>query len=149
MFFSSKHPLNNLIKTYDLLLQPILRWHSNSFLSWNTLLNFKFFRFKMVQVFLIQINIAFYLEPWRRKWQPAPVVLPGKIHGQRSLATYSPQAKSRTQLVIHTHTHTHTHTPWTICLFQKSRSLLMPHLSSRDILYSSVNLLISTSKIFL
>ena len=28
--------------------------------------------------------------PWRRKWQPAPVVLPGKFHGQRSLAGYSP-----------------------------------------------------------
>ena len=23
--------------------------------------------------------------PWRRKWQPTPVVLPGKSHGQRSL----------------------------------------------------------------
>lgn len=22
--------------------------------------------------------------PWRRKWYPAPVVLPGKHHGQRS-----------------------------------------------------------------
>ena len=28
--------------------------------------------------------------PWRRKWQPAPVFLPGKSHGQRSLVGYSP-----------------------------------------------------------
>ena len=28
--------------------------------------------------------------PWRRKWQPTPVVLPGKSHGQRSLVDYSP-----------------------------------------------------------
>ena len=28
--------------------------------------------------------------PWRRKWQPTPVSLPGKSHGQRSLAGYSP-----------------------------------------------------------
>ena len=28
--------------------------------------------------------------PWRRKWQPAPVFLPGKFHGQRSLVSYSP-----------------------------------------------------------
>ena len=28
--------------------------------------------------------------PWRRKWQPSPVVLPGGSHGQRSLAGYSP-----------------------------------------------------------
>ena len=27
---------------------------------------------------------------WRRKWQTAPVFLPGKLHGQRSLAGYSP-----------------------------------------------------------
>ena len=25
--------------------------------------------------------------PWRRKWQPTPVFLPGESHGQRSLAT--------------------------------------------------------------
>ena len=27
---------------------------------------------------------------WRKKWQPAPVSLPGKPHGQRSLVGYSP-----------------------------------------------------------
>ena len=27
---------------------------------------------------------------WRRKWQPAPVFLPGESHGQRSLASCSP-----------------------------------------------------------
>ena len=26
---------------------------------------------------------------WRRKWQPSPVLLPGKSHGQRSLVGYS------------------------------------------------------------
>ena len=28
--------------------------------------------------------------PWRRKWQPTPVFLPGELHGQKSLAGYSP-----------------------------------------------------------
>ena len=28
--------------------------------------------------------------PWRRKWEPIPVFLLGKSHGQRSLAGYSP-----------------------------------------------------------
>ena len=28
--------------------------------------------------------------PWRREWQPTPVLLPGESHGQRSLAGYSP-----------------------------------------------------------
>ena len=27
--------------------------------------------------------------PWRRKWQPTPVFLPGESHGQRSLEGYS------------------------------------------------------------
>ena len=27
---------------------------------------------------------------WRRKWQPAPVLLPGKSHGRRSLVVYNP-----------------------------------------------------------
>ena len=28
--------------------------------------------------------------PWRRKWQPTPVFLPGESHGQTSLAVYGP-----------------------------------------------------------
>ena len=28
--------------------------------------------------------------PWRRKWQPTSVSLPGKSHGQRSLVGYRP-----------------------------------------------------------
>ena len=27
--------------------------------------------------------------PWRRKWQPTPVFLPGESHGQKSLVGYS------------------------------------------------------------
>ena len=33
--------------------------------------------------------------PWRRKWQPTPIFLPGKSHGQRSLAGYSPWGSQR------------------------------------------------------
>ena len=44
--------------------------------------------------------------PWRRKWQPTPVFLPGKFHGQRGLwATVYGVSKSRTQLSTHTRTH--------------------------------------------
>ena len=28
--------------------------------------------------------------PWRREWQSTPEILPGKSHGQRSLAGYNP-----------------------------------------------------------
>ena len=31
--------------------------------------------------------------PWRREWQPTPVFLPGKSHGQRCLVGYSPWAR--------------------------------------------------------
>ena len=37
--------------------------------------------------------------PWKRKWQPTPVFLPGKSHGQRSLLGYSQQGhKSQTRI---------------------------------------------------
>ena len=36
--------------------------------------------------------------PWRRKWQPAPVFLPGESHGWRSVAGYSPWGHKETQL---------------------------------------------------
>ena len=32
---------------------------------------------------------------WRRKWQPIPVFLPGKSHGQKSLVGYSPWCSKR------------------------------------------------------
>ena len=30
---------------------------------------------------------------WRRKWQPTPVLLPGKSHGWRSMVGYSPWSR--------------------------------------------------------
>ena len=33
--------------------------------------------------------------PWRSKWQPTPVSLPGKSHGWRSLGSYSPGGLKR------------------------------------------------------
>ena len=42
----------------------------------------------MLLLWLWQYLILLF--PWRRKWQITPVSLPGKPHGQRSLAGYSP-----------------------------------------------------------
>ena len=39
--------------------------------------------------------------PWRRKWQPTPVFLPGESHGQKSLAGYSPVQFSSVQSLSH------------------------------------------------
>ena len=41
---------------------------------------------------------------WRRKWQPTPVFLPEKCHGQRSLVGYSPQAHKELDMTEHRHT---------------------------------------------
>ena len=37
--------------------------------------------------------------PWRRKWQPTPVFLPGEPHGQRSLVGYSPQSCNELDMI--------------------------------------------------
>ena len=36
--------------------------------------------------------------PWRRKWQPTPVFLFGKSHGERSLVSYSPWGQKESAL---------------------------------------------------
>ena len=48
--------------------------------------------------------------PWRRNWKPTPVFLAGKLHGQRSLAGYSPQGHKEEDTTEQEHTHTNTHT---------------------------------------
>ena len=40
--------------------------------------------------------------PWRRKWQPTPLFLPGKFHGQRSLAGYSSWDCKRVRHILET-----------------------------------------------
>ena len=37
----------------------------------------------------MQIRSLSQEDTWRRKWQFTPIFLPGKFHGQRSLAGYS------------------------------------------------------------
>ena len=51
--------------------------------------------------------------PWRRSWQPTPAFLPGELHGQGSLAGYSPRGRSQTRLKRLSTAHStceHTHT---------------------------------------
>ena len=66
---------------------------------------------------------------WRRKWQPAPVFLPGKFHGLRNLVGYSPWGS---QKVEHDWAHRHMHTSrvmktvkpgWIIMSMEKGESL--------------------------
>ena len=39
--------------------------------------------------------------PWKREWQPTPVFLPGQSHGQRNLASYSPQGRKESDMTEH------------------------------------------------
>ena len=43
--------------------------------------------------------------PWRRKWQPTPVLLPGKSHGRRSLVGYSPWGPKESDRTERLHFH--------------------------------------------
>jgi len=40
---------------------------------------------------------------WRRKWQPTPVFLHGKFHGQRSLVGYSPWGRKESDMTERLH----------------------------------------------
>ena len=51
--------------------------------------------------------------PWRRKWQPTPVFLPGEFHGQRSLESYTPWGRKESDT-----TKQLTHTQHTLLLYQ-------------------------------
>ena len=74
--------------------------------------------------------------PWRRKWQPTPVFLPGKSHGQRSLMGYSPWGCKESDTTEWLRFHPLTWFPWffTIvwssyhcrCISQRSPSIHCP-----------------------
>ena len=53
-----------------------------------------------------RFNPWFRKLPWRRKWQPTPVLLPGESHGQGSLAGYSPRGRRELGATEYTHTQT-------------------------------------------
>ena len=48
--------------------------------------------------------------PWRGKWQPTPVFLHWKCHGQKSLVGYSPWGRKESDTSEHTYTQTYSHT---------------------------------------
>ena len=64
-------------------------WHFNSNCTPNFSLPYMYYRLQRwgcghhLGVIILPI-------PWRKKWHPTPVLLPGKSHGWRSLVGYSP-----------------------------------------------------------
>ena len=43
--------------------------------------------------------------PWKRKWQPTPVFVPGESHGQRSLVGYNPWGCKESDMTDQLSTH--------------------------------------------
>ena len=56
--------------------------------------------------------------PWRRKWQPTPVFLPGESHGQRSLAGYCPRGHKESDNAEHSTHYSRNQQIWKIWNFQ-------------------------------
>ena len=52
-----------------------------------------------------QVGFLGWEIPWRRKWHPTPVLLPGKFHGLRSLVGYSPWARKESDTTERLHFH--------------------------------------------
>ena len=69
--------------------------------------------------------------PWRRKWQPTPVFLPGKSHGQRNLAGYSPwrhkESDMTAQLSAQTDRLLFQSVPDKICLYSDKTVIFLRH----------------------
>ena len=92
-------PLQDLEKNLSCLSQPLgapgVPWlvaaslppTSASIITWPSLWVFSSYK---MDTLVLDLGPTLVHYPWRRKWQPTPVFLPEKSHGQRSLADYSP-----------------------------------------------------------
>ena len=54
-----------------------------------------------------EMQAPFLTIHWRRERLPIPVFLPGKFHGQRTLAVHSSWGREESSMTEHRHTHTH------------------------------------------
>ena len=52
-----------------------------------------------MQVLVLILSTLYVIQS--RKWQPTPVLLPEKFHGQRSLAGYSPGGRKELDTTEH------------------------------------------------
>ena len=60
--------------------------------------------------------------PWRMKWQPTPVLLPGKSHGQRSLVGYSPWGRKESDTTGRLHFTSLLYIYIFICIFENENA---------------------------
>ena len=79
--------------------------------------------------------------PWSRTWQPTPVFLPGKFHGQRSLVGFSPGVHNESDMTdcMHTCARAHTHTHIHIQSYSNLETgLILPTISKWSLLVSTM-----------
>ena len=63
-----------------------LTWVTNAFNCWSGNVGLSWWLLKCRRHRWCRFDCWVRKSPWRRKWQPTPVFLSGKFHGQRSLA---------------------------------------------------------------
>ena len=73
--------------------------------------------------------------PWRMKWQPTSVFLPGKLHGQKSLVGYSPWDCKESD----TTEHAYTYIPFSALKHQGKWPAMEIKLVSSSILFKTVH----------
>ena len=89
----------------------------------------------------LNMNIINIRMDWRRKWQPSPVFLPGKFHGQRSLVGCSPRGHKESDMTEHS-THTREDTLYHDCsvqLLSCVRLFATPWTAARQVSLSITN----------
>ena len=58
-----------------------------------------------IYIYIYIAKIVTQFISWRRQWQPTPVLLPGKSHGQRSLVGCSPRGRCESDTTERLHFH--------------------------------------------
>ena len=64
---------------------------------------------------MVKLQLQYFGHLRRRKWQPTPVLLPGKSHGRRSVAGYSPWGRKESDTTERLH-FTSLHLSWLMSL---------------------------------
>ena len=82
--------LFSLMFKWGCLRSNVVKWHAH---SWDSLVSQRVRCLPVMQEMWVRSLVRKI--PWRRKWHPTPVFLPGKSHKSRSLAGYSPIGSQR------------------------------------------------------
>ena len=108
---SELSPLDNR-SLYSVFFKPylatliFLTWNSKGFtvrLVWASLVAQRLKRLPAIQE--TWVPSLGREDPWRRKWQPTPIFLPGESHGWRSLVGYSPRGHKESDTTERPHFH--------------------------------------------